>query len=135
MPVIFPLFVTSSLLCARGVRPAIFFFPHSAFFSCIRPILADRKTPPLILRITPTSSRHQNRRRHLCRRLSPSISGGLYPPLILFVASQESNSLQRQAILVLVGHLVVILLPHFDELIAINKPDKLIITGSSVAGI
>ena len=46
MPVIFPLFVISSLSCARGVRLAIFLFPHSAFFSCIRPILADRKTPP-----------------------------------------------------------------------------------------
>ena len=83
-----PLFVTSSLSCARDVRLAIFLFPHSAFFSCIRPILADRKTPPhprdTHLRQFPEIlSWTQNRRRHLCHRLLSSISGGLHPPLFI----------------------------------------------------
>ena len=36
----------------------------------------------MILRITPTSSRYQNRRRHLCRRPLSSVTGQYYCPLI-----------------------------------------------------
>ena len=54
---------------------------------------------------------------------------------ILLVASQESYPLQRQHILVVVSHLIVVLLPHINKLITINQTDELIATRCSMFGI
>jgi len=45
--------------------------------------------------------------------------------LFLFIIAQEGNPFQRQHVLVIIGHLVVVFLPHVDEVITVNQSDKL----------
>ena len=44
---------------------------------------------------------------------------------VLLVVSKESDTLQWQHVLVVVGHLVVVLLPHVNKLITVYQTNKL----------
>ena len=96
----------------------------------------------MILRITPTGSRHQNRRQHLCRRPLSSITGQYYCPLLVLLAeltlraftlrSLPPSSISRNFILdakktgddipaaalflLLQGNIIARLLPHLLSL-------------------
>ena len=43
---------------------------------------------------------------------------------LLFVVSQEGNTFQWQHVFIVVTHLVIIVLPHFNEFIAINQANE-----------
>lgn len=43
----------------------------------------------------------------------------------LFIITQERDVLQRQQILVIVRHFIVVLLPHVNEVITVNQANEL----------
>ena len=43
----------------------------------------------------------------------------------LFIITQERDALQRQQILVIVRHFIVVLLPHVNEVVTVNQADEL----------
>ena len=43
---------------------------------------------------------------------------------LLFVVSQEGNPFQWQHVFIVVTHLVVIVLPHFNEFITVNQANE-----------
>ena len=45
--------------------------------------------------------------------------------LVSLVIPKEGNPLQRQHVLVIIRHLIVVLLPHVDEIVAVNEADEL----------
>ena len=44
--------------------------------------------------------------------------------LVLFVISKERDALQRQHILVVITHLVIVVLPHLNKFIAVNQTNE-----------
>lgn len=53
----------------------------------------------------------------------------------LFVITKERDTFQRQHIFVIVCHLVVVLLPHVDEVITINQTNELTRAGAGITSI
>jgi hypothetical protein len=64
------------------------------------------------------------RRWLLKQSLTPYLGERIRTFLPLIVVPQEGYPFQREHILIVIGHLVVILLPHFDKLVPVNEPHE-----------
>ena len=54
---------------------------------------------------------------------------------ILLVIPEEGDTLQGEFVFVFVRHLIIVFLPHVDELVAVNEANELAGTGAGALGI